>query len=263
MTFVTGVSGNPAGRPLGARNRKTLIVEGLLEGDAETLTRRAIEMAHAGNLGAMRLCIDRLLPRGRERPVPLPLPIIESAADVRAAAAEIIAAVGAGTIGPNEALALVRVVDAVARLVGVAPANERPVRSEARQAENTSKEQAEAAGGVADADRPRPDRDADPRPAQAPQWQNTSEIQAPGPNSPPGRDSPHAPPADGVAPGKAAGPQPATDPITREIQGEPASLAADPSGSPGKMAGADDDIRRDPGWIPRPPGRRVPLGSLV
>jgi hypothetical protein len=45
MTFVKGVSGNPAGRPIGSRNRKSLICEALLDGDAEGLTRRAIEMA--------------------------------------------------------------------------------------------------------------------------------------------------------------------------------------------------------------------------
>ena len=41
--FVPGQSGNPNGRPRGARNRVTLAVEALIEGQAEELTRKAID----------------------------------------------------------------------------------------------------------------------------------------------------------------------------------------------------------------------------
>jgi hypothetical protein len=43
--FRKGQSGNPDGRPKGARNATTIAVETLLDGEAETLTRKAIEMA--------------------------------------------------------------------------------------------------------------------------------------------------------------------------------------------------------------------------
>ncbi len=48
--FEAGTSGNPNGRPKGARNKTTVAVEALLEGEAEALTRRAIDLA----LGATR-----------------------------------------------------------------------------------------------------------------------------------------------------------------------------------------------------------------
>jgi hypothetical protein len=48
MTFVKGQSGNPAGRPPGARNRATLIAEGLFEQEGEALARKAIERALDG-----------------------------------------------------------------------------------------------------------------------------------------------------------------------------------------------------------------------
>ena len=50
--------GNPGRRP-GSRNKATVAVEALLDGEAEKLTRKAIEMALAGDTVAMRLCLDR------------------------------------------------------------------------------------------------------------------------------------------------------------------------------------------------------------
>jgi len=38
-SFTKGQSGNPAGKPKGFRNRSTLAVESLLDGEAEQLTR--------------------------------------------------------------------------------------------------------------------------------------------------------------------------------------------------------------------------------
>ena len=57
--FEEGQSGNPAGRPKGARNRTTLAMQALLEGEAESLTRKAIEMAQEGDPVALRMCLDR------------------------------------------------------------------------------------------------------------------------------------------------------------------------------------------------------------
>ncbi len=53
--FAPGVSGNPSGRPKGARNKTTIAVEALLEGEAEALTRKAIERALAGDSVALRI----------------------------------------------------------------------------------------------------------------------------------------------------------------------------------------------------------------
>jgi hypothetical protein len=62
MPFEPGKSGNPAGKLKGTRNKTTLAVEALLDGEAETITRKAIELAKEGNLTALRLCLDRIAP---------------------------------------------------------------------------------------------------------------------------------------------------------------------------------------------------------
>jgi hypothetical protein len=147
MTFVKGQSGNPAGRPPGARNRGTLIAEGLFEQEGEALARKAIERALDGDLGALRLCLDRLMPRGRSRPVRFPLPRITGAADVPTAVAAILEGVSAGELAPSEGMDLIRVVESAVRCLGAA------ARLEARLAEreqNTAQEQA-AAGEAAEA----------------------------------------------------------------------------------------------------------------
>jgi hypothetical protein len=61
--FAKGFSANPRGNPKGSRHRATLAAEALLDGDAEALTRKCVEMALAGDATAMRLCLDRLIRR--------------------------------------------------------------------------------------------------------------------------------------------------------------------------------------------------------
>ena len=80
--FEPGRSGNPAGKPKGSRNVTTLAVEALLDGEADALTRKAIELARAGDMQALKLCMDRIVPPRRDRPVSFMLPKIEGPADV-------------------------------------------------------------------------------------------------------------------------------------------------------------------------------------
>ena len=79
--FEPGVSGNPNGRPRGSRNKTTLALESLLDGQATALTQKAIDLALAGDMAALRLCLDRILPPRKDRPVTFTLPPISSARD--------------------------------------------------------------------------------------------------------------------------------------------------------------------------------------
>src|SRR3954449_11785529 len=92
-----------SGRPKGARHKATLAVETLLDGEAEALTRTAIELAKSGDMVALRLCLDRICPPRRDRPVTFSLRKIETAADAKAASAAILQAVADGELTPGEA----------------------------------------------------------------------------------------------------------------------------------------------------------------
>ena len=101
--FTPGKSGNPAGKPKGARNKTTLAIEALLAGEAEELTRKAIEMAKEGDGPALRMCLDRLAPPRKDSPVCFDLPLIKSVADTVEASSALLSAVAGGDVTPDEA----------------------------------------------------------------------------------------------------------------------------------------------------------------
>jgi hypothetical protein len=116
--FEPGRSGNPAGKLPGTRHRATIAIQSLLDGEAEALTRKAIELALAGDVACLRLCIDRIAPAPRTRSVELDLPRVGARSwDVAESTIEslgkIAAAAAAGTITPAEAVDLVAVVEAL------------------------------------------------------------------------------------------------------------------------------------------------------
>src|SRR5215469_6310208 len=81
--FQKGQSGNPKGRPPGVRNKATEAAEMLLDGEAEALTRRAVERALEGDATALRLCLERIIPPRRGRAVRLDeVGLVCSAADL-------------------------------------------------------------------------------------------------------------------------------------------------------------------------------------
>src|SRR4051794_12075150 len=65
--------GNP-GRPPGARNRATQLIEQLLENHAESLGQKALELAMSGDGPCMRMMLDRLCPIRKGRPVSVEMP---------------------------------------------------------------------------------------------------------------------------------------------------------------------------------------------
>jgi hypothetical protein len=136
--FKPGESGNPNGRPRGARNKTTLAVEALLDGEADAITRKAIELAKAGDGAALRMCMDRIAPARKDNPVQFDLPKMEKAADAVTAAGAIAAAVAAGDITPQEAGEFSKLVDSFTRAITTTEVAERLTAIE-RQLEQQGK----------------------------------------------------------------------------------------------------------------------------
>jgi len=128
-----GASPNPAGKPKGTRNRTTLAVEALLEGEAEALTRKAIEQAKAGDTTALRLCLERIAPAPRDRPVSLKLPRVRTADDIGAAMSATLAAMAKGEITPGEAATVAGVLDVKRRALELIELEQRVAALEQRK----------------------------------------------------------------------------------------------------------------------------------
>jgi hypothetical protein len=118
--FSKGESGNPSGRPPGSRNRATLLLESLLEEQSEKLIRKTMEMALEGDITAMRLCLERLVPPRKDRPIRLILPSIDNAQQISVAMTTIAAAIGEGEITPIEGETLANILVAQKAVVGTA-----------------------------------------------------------------------------------------------------------------------------------------------
>jgi hypothetical protein len=115
--FAEGTSGNPSGRPPGSPNKITLLLEELLEGEAEQLTRKAIELALAGDILGLRLCMDRLLPPRKDRLVHFNLPPARNADEIALGMTAILGPISEGEITPQEGEILSRILEAQADLM--------------------------------------------------------------------------------------------------------------------------------------------------
>jgi hypothetical protein len=107
-------------------------MEALLDGEAEALTRRAIEMALDGDGPAMRLCLERLCPPRKDRPISFTLPRVETAADAVKANSAILEAVAAGEITPGEGVEVAKLLESLVQSINVAEHEERLIRLEQR-----------------------------------------------------------------------------------------------------------------------------------
>jgi hypothetical protein len=110
--FQKGRSGNPAGKPRGARHRITVLAETLLAKDAGNVVRVVVDAAKGGDMAACRLVLDRVLPPRKGRPVRFSLPPIATAADLVSALGAVLGGVAGGELTPDEAAAIGGLIEA-------------------------------------------------------------------------------------------------------------------------------------------------------
>jgi hypothetical protein len=109
--FTPGVSGNPAGKKPGTRNRTSRVAQKMMADDCEAVVRAVIDAAKGGDMTAARLVLDRIAPPCRGRPVRLDLPPIVGAADLVTALSAVADAMARGVVSAEEAQAAAAVLD--------------------------------------------------------------------------------------------------------------------------------------------------------
>ena len=130
MTFQKGESGNPAGRPRGVRDKRSVLAEQLLEDDADAIVRKAIDLAKTGDGGALKLCIERICPSLKQRPLMFELPPMQSAADAAAGIAAITQGLAEGTLTAGEAADLSKMVGIFAEALALSDIENRITKLE-------------------------------------------------------------------------------------------------------------------------------------
>ena len=104
-----------AGRPKGSRNKATIAIESLFQGQSEALTQAAISKALDGDSVALRLCLDRIAPPMKDKPVVFPLPQMQDAMDASQAAGSVLSAVSEGSLTPIEGTRVMGLIDSYRR----------------------------------------------------------------------------------------------------------------------------------------------------
>ena len=117
-------SGN-TGRPKGSRNKATIAIESLLQGQAEALTQTAVTKALEGDSVALRLCIERIAPAPVDHPVSFALSQINNALDAAQAAGSVLRAVSDGELTPIEATCVMGLIDGYRRTLELTEIEER------------------------------------------------------------------------------------------------------------------------------------------
>ena len=117
-------AGNP-GRPKGARNKVTIAIESLLQGQAEALTQTAVTRALEGDSVALRLCMERISPVPKDQPVSFSLPKMSNALDASEAAGSVLTAVSEGELNPIEATRVMGLIDSYRRTLELTEIEER------------------------------------------------------------------------------------------------------------------------------------------
>lgn len=110
-----GESGNPKGRPEGSGALQR--IRKLLEPHREDLVKKVVEMAKAGDMGAMRIVMERLGPPPRAESEPVHIPELAQAETLTDGAKAVIAAIGNGDVSPTAGLELLSAIGALVKVI--------------------------------------------------------------------------------------------------------------------------------------------------
>lgn len=130
--FQKGQSGNPNGKVKGTKNKATLAAEHFLKDELDNICRKLVEEALNGNLQAIKLVLDRVLPPKKDREIELRLPKLKNVNDAVKAASAIVNAVSSSEITPSEGEILSKTVDAFVKAIHVYDLEKRIIELETK-----------------------------------------------------------------------------------------------------------------------------------
>jgi|SRR5271165_1645396 len=118
MAFSKGMSGNPAGRPKGLRDRRNRLLTEILSKDEQVIAEKLAELAKGGNLAAISLSADYLWSKIKTQGEPLELSDM-TGKTIAEQGMRIVEAMADGEITPDEAATAMQVISSQAKIVEV------------------------------------------------------------------------------------------------------------------------------------------------
>jgi hypothetical protein len=129
--FEPGNPGGP-GRPAGSRNKATLVLDELAEGDAKEILTGVLKQAKAGDMKAAEVILARVWPIRKGRKVSLELPEVKTPQDVLTAISAVLAATANGDITPDEAALVAGLLEVKRKAIETVNIEERIAKLEAK-----------------------------------------------------------------------------------------------------------------------------------
>jgi len=125
VRWQRGQSGNPSGRPKGARHAALLALDAIGEAAAREVMGAVVAAAVAGDMRASEILLRRLWPERKGRPLMVELPSIAGAADLPAAVGAVVQAVATGDLTPEEGQAIAGILETQRRAIETADLSSR------------------------------------------------------------------------------------------------------------------------------------------
>ena len=116
--FQKGQSGNPIGKKPGTLNKRTKLAK-LFEPHAEKLINKTIELALAGDINALRLSIERLVPKaiGQQIQIDLQDFDVTCSSSLSTVGKKIFEAIANGTVTPEDGKQLMSLLESQRKLI--------------------------------------------------------------------------------------------------------------------------------------------------
>lgn len=124
--FKPNESGNPRGRPPGSRNKRTQLLDKIMQADdnARHIIETLVSKAQGGDTAAAEILLKRYQPPPRSSLQPVQFDLDSSASPLQQCQ-QILAAVAAGDLAPDVGQSLISAVTALARIAELAELEQR------------------------------------------------------------------------------------------------------------------------------------------